>query len=160
MRNTVSRRRILGGLVAGLSVGGAACLRIGDGGDDSLPVSNAHQYSAPGCSCCTRYATSIQRRLETTLEETRPADVESVKRRFGIPPPLRSCHTLVLDGYAVEGHVPVAAIATLVADAPDIVGIALPGMPPGSPGMGGEKQGPFTIYAIGGGRTGEVYVEI
>ncbi len=55
----------------------------------------------------------------------------------GIPDEAGSCHTAMVDGYAIEGHVPVGAIATLLDERPDIVGLALPGMPPDSPGMGG-----------------------
>ncbi|MFC6729121.1 DUF411 domain-containing protein [Natronoarchaeum mannanilyticum] len=60
--------------------------------------------------------------------------------RAGVPADLRSCHALVVDGYAVEGHVPAATIATLLEERPAIDGIALPEMPAGSPGMGGEKN--------------------
>ena len=64
-----------------------------------------------------------------------------------------------LDEYVVEGHIPVEVIATVLNEQPEIGGIALPGMPAGSPGMGGTKRGAFTIYAVGGDRTGDVYTE-
>ncbi|KOX50538.1 metal-binding protein, partial [Streptomyces purpurogeneiscleroticus] len=65
--------------------------------------------------------------------------------------PLQGCHTLLIDGYVVEGHVPVAAVRRLLAERPAIRGISLPGMPAGSPGMDGEKTEPFTVYEIGDG---------
>src|SRR5690606_19855532 len=63
-----------------------------------------------------------------------------------------SCHTAVVDGYFVEGHVPVEAIVKLLQESADIAGIALPGMPSGSPGMPGEKNGLWTIYALTNGQ--------
>jgi hypothetical protein len=68
-----------------------------------------------------------------------------------VPEPLQGCHTLLIDGYVVEGHVPVAAVKRLLAERPAIRGISLPGMPAGSPGMNGEKTEPFTVYEIGDG---------
>lgn len=128
--------------------------------DNPLPVSNAHQYSAPGCSCCHTYADYLEDSLPVPLERSEPTDVGAVKRQHGVPGDLQSCHTLVLDEYVVEGHVPASVIATLFDTRPAIDGVALPGMPAGSPGMGGQQQGPFTVYALGGGRTGEVFATV
>ena len=94
-----------------------------------------------------------------TLTETTLDDIAAVKRRHGVPDELRSCHTLVIEDYVVEGHVPAAVIATLLEDEPAIDGIALPGMPAGSPGMGGSKQGPFTIREFNEGQAGVVYAK-
>ena len=71
-----------------------------------------------------------------------------VKEKYGIPYSMRSCHTTVIGDYFVEGHVPIEAVEKLMLEKPDIKGIALPGMPSGSPGMPGSKQGPFIVYAI------------
>ncbi len=68
-----------------------------------------------------------------------------------MPEALQGCHTLLIDGYVVEGHVPVAQVKQLLAERPAIKGISLPGMPVGSPGMDGEKTELFTIYEIGDG---------
>jgi hypothetical protein len=68
---------------------------------------------------------------------------------------LQSCHTVVIGDYYIEGHVPIEAILRLLEEKPAVDGIALPGMPQGSPGMDGEKEGPFTIYAIAGGQVTE-----
>jgi hypothetical protein len=65
---------------------------------------------------------------------------------------MESCHTTVIDGYFVEGHVPFEAIEKLLAERPDIDGIALPDMPAGSPGMPGRKSGPFDIYQVKDGQ--------
>lgn len=162
MPPSVTRREFLGAGAAIAAVGAAGCLSSGNGQRslaEPLAVSNAHQYSSPGCACCSQYASYLGPNLDTTLAESVPDDVGAVKRRHGIPEELQSCHTVVLDEYIVEGHVPVEVVAKLLDERPAIDGIALPGMPAGSPGMGGTKQGPFTVYAVGGDRTGEVYTE-
>ncbi len=76
-------------------------------------------------------------------------DLAPIKDKYNIPRQLQSCHTSIIGDYFVEGHVPVEAIARLIAEKPDIAGIALPGMPSGSPGMPGAKQGTWTIQAVG-----------
>jgi hypothetical protein len=68
---------------------------------------------------------------------------------------MRSCHTLTIGGYFIEGHVPVEAVRKLLDEQPPIDGIALPGMPAGSPGMGGDKAHSFVIYAITDGEAEE-----
>ena len=74
--------------------------------------------------------------------------VGEIKEDLDIPEDMWSCHTSLVGGYYVEGHVPVEAIRKLLAEQPEIDGIALPGMPQGSPGMSGRKEGPFVIYSI------------
>jgi hypothetical protein len=115
-------------------------------------------YKDPSCGCCAEYAEYLRRNgFEVTVVDT--ADLSSVKQFHGVPAPLEGCHTTVVGGYVVEGHVPVAAVNRLLAEKPPILGISLPGMPEGSPGMGGRKKAPFTIFAIteGGGPAPTVY---
>jgi len=162
-RHRTRRRFLRAGATVGL-VGVTGCLGIRDGtqqdADVVIPAANARQYSAPGCRCCGNYAEYLRGALDGELAETVPEDIDAIKRDHGIPARFRSCHTLVVDGYVVEGHVPAETIATLIEERPSIDGIALPGMPAGSPGMGGEKSEPFVVYAIDGGRTGEVFETI
>ena len=82
-------------------------------------------------------------------------DTDGIKEQLGMPEEMHSCHTTVIGDYFVEGHVPVEAIKRLLEEKPAIDGIALPGMPAGSPGMSGEKEGPFTIYVIVDGQATE-----
>jgi hypothetical protein len=82
-------------------------------------------------------------------------DLTGIKDRFGIPPDMQSCHTVEIDGYFVEGHVPMEAVWKLLEEQPPIDGIALPGMLQGSPGMSGEKTEPFVIYSIAAGEVAE-----
>jgi hypothetical protein len=82
-------------------------------------------------------------------------DVTDIKDRLRIPQDVRSCHTSMVENYFIEGHVPVDAIWKLLDERPAVDGLALPGMPSGSPGMSGEKTEPFTIYAIVDSRVSE-----
>ena len=73
-----------------------------------------------------------------------------IKQKYGVREDLEGCHSTVIDGYVVEGHVPVTSIKRMLAEKPEIKGISLPGMPEGSPGMTGSKEGPFEILSISG----------
>lgn len=85
---------------------------------------------------------------------------EDIKDKMGVPENLRSCHTTVIGEYYIEGHVPVEAIRKLLAERPAVKGIALPGMPAGSPGMGGAKSGPFVIYAVAADGTATEFMRL
>lgn len=80
-----------------------------------------------------------------------------ISRDAGIPDNVQGCHTTFLDGYVVGGHVPVDVVNRVLEERPDIVGVTLPGMPMGSPGMGGAKQAPFKIYALEEGVDPTIY---
>jgi hypothetical protein len=104
-------------------------------------------YKAPWCGCCNEYSAYLNAHgfaAKVRVIE----DMDAVKRTLGVPDAMTSCHTAIIAGYAIEGHVPLAAVERLLAEQPDIIGIALPGMPEGAPGMDGVKAGPFEIYAI------------
>ncbi len=117
-----------------------------------VPALEAVMYRSPSCGCCGGYAAHLQRQgVSLTVVELE--DVVAVKNEFGVPQSMWSCHTLEVGGYFVEGHVPFEAIQALVAAQPKLDGVALPGMPAGSPGMGGEKTAPFVIYAVKDGVT-------
>jgi hypothetical protein len=114
------------------------------------PLYAATLYKNPQCSCCETYADYLRENgFEVTVVPTH--DLPLIKRQYGVPAPLEGCHTTLVDGYVVEGHVPVATILRLLAEKPTIKGISLPGMPAGSPGMFGDKTEPFTIYEIADG---------
>ncbi|MEZ4661405.1 MAG: DUF411 domain-containing protein [Caldilineaceae bacterium] len=85
-----------------------------------------------------------------TVQAQNVADLASVKTEHQVPMELQSCHTAIVDGYVVEGHVPVAEINRLLSERPDIAGIAVPGMPIGSPGMevAGYDPEPFDVIAF------------
>jgi hypothetical protein len=84
-----------------------------------------------------------------TLKAEDVQDLTAVKAQYQVPPELQACHTAIVDGYIVEGHVPVTEINRLLAERPDIVGLAVPGMPVGAPGMevAGYAPEPFDVIA-------------
>lgn len=111
---------------------------------DPIPVT---LWKNPSCSCCEGYAQYLGR--NGFKVDVRPTnDLAEISRKAGIPENLEGCHTSFIGSYVVDGHVPVPIIRKLLDEKPAIVGITMPGMPPGSPGMYGEKTGPLTVYAI------------
>jgi len=91
-------------------------------------------YHSPTCGCCVNWAKYLEEHgVDVTTKET--MGVYGVKREHGVPNQLSSCHTAVVDGYVIEGHVPVEDIVRLLEERPDAIGLAVPGMPPNSPGM-------------------------
>jgi hypothetical protein len=116
-------------------------------------------FKNPGCGCCEDYAAYLrQHGFTVTVKETEKLSAMSTKA--SIPAELEGCHLAYLGGYVVSGHVPVEAIDKLLAEHPQLKGLALPGMPLGSPGMSGTKQEPFTVYAIGSDGKAELYITI
>lgn len=106
-------------------------------------------YRSPDCSCCHLWA-EIAEQAGWTVVTADKLDMAAFKAEAGVPDRAVSCHTAMIGGYFVEGHVPLAAIERLLAERPAIDGIALPGMPAGSPGMAGVAEGPFEVLAISG----------
>ena len=123
---------------------------LGSGPASAAELPPATLYKAPQCGCCEAYADYLRENgFAVTVEPTE--HLPRIKREYGVPGPLEGCHTTLVGGYVVEGHVPVNVLLRLLTERPDIKGISLPGMPAGSPGMFGEKTGPFTILEIGDG---------
>jgi hypothetical protein len=111
---------------------------------------SAQLFKNPQCNCCEGYA-SYLRNNGYVVTTTATHNLSLIRRQHGVPDKLAGCHTTIVGGYVVEGHVPVAAIDKLLTERPRIKGISLPGMPDGSPGMTGRKSKPFTIYEISDG---------
>ena len=104
-------------------------------------------YKNPQCSCCEGYAQYLEKSgFKVDVKPTN--DLAEISRNAGVPEDLEGCHTMFVDGYVVDGHVPVDVIRKLLAAKPAIAGITLPGMPSGSPGMTGTKTETWTIYAV------------
>lgn len=85
-------------------------------------------------------------------------DMTSITDKYLIPENMQSCHTAIIEGYFVEGHIPVEVIEKLLIEKPDIDGIALPGMPSGSPGMSGNMTESLQIYALSEGTAFEFVI--
>jgi hypothetical protein len=104
-------------------------------------------YRSPECGCCVEYAAHL-RAGGFDVDVVSTDDLAAIKAKHRVPEALEGCHTTLIGGYAIEGHVPLAVVNRLLADKPRISGISLPGMPAGSPGMGGAKTGRFVKYEL------------
>ncbi len=108
---------------------------------------------SPSCGCCNGWIAHL-RRAGFQVRVSDVADVTPAARRLGVPDDLRSCHTASVGGYAIEGHVPAGDILRLLRERPAAAGLAVPGMPLGSPGMehGGRREPYRTILFTRAGR--------
>ena len=123
---------------------------------ERLPLVVVHK--SPTCGCCTVWAAHM-REAGFPVEMRDEADVTTVKRRVGVPGGKHSCHTAIVAGYFIEGHVPAADVKRLLATKPDAKGLVVPGMPIGSPGMevpDGRTQ-PYAVELVKRDGTTEVY---
>ncbi len=113
----------------------------------SLPAEEASKpvemtiYRSPTCGCCENWLEHVKQ-SGINIKDVVSDDMQAIKEKYGVPNKLASCHTAIVDGYVIEGHVPASDIQKLLQTKPKVVGIAAPGMPMGSPGMemGGKKQ--------------------
>lgn len=103
-------------------------------------------YKSPTCGCCEKYVDYL-RENGFAVKAVDENNMDAIKKRHGVSH-IASCHTALVDGYVVEGHVPVAAIRKMLKEKPAIVGISVPGMKMNSPGMGEMKKGTLTVYAV------------
>lgn len=126
----------------------------------ALPASAAtpmHVLTAPSCGCCHAWADLARARgYDVTVSEL--TDAAAQKAALGVPLDFASCHTVQADGYVFEGHVPFEALEAVLRDRPAIAGLAVPGMPMGSPGMGDDPAARYDVLAFGGtAGDGEVF---
>ena len=108
-------------------------------------------YRDPNCGCCHKWAEHIRADMEAEVVMREDVPMPEVKAALGVPADLVSCHTMKVEGYIIEGHVPAAEVARLLREKPsDVKGLAVAGMPIGSPGMemGGQMH-PYQVIAFG-----------
>ncbi len=104
-------------------------------------------YKEATCGCCAKWVDHLRRNgFATTIKNV--DDMDPVKARFGVPRQAESCHTAVVGGYVIEGHVPASDIKRLLAERPAVKGLAVPGMPIGSPGMEGVGAKPYNVFSF------------
>lgn len=142
-----ARRRALSALGAGLALvlGTAGPVSAARAGRPAVEV-----WKDPNCGCCREWIAYLEREgFAVVAHDTGNA---AARRRLGIPPQYGSCHTAAVGGYAIEGHVPAEDIRRLLAQRPDAIGLAVPGMPVGSPGMDGAiyrgRRDPYDVLLI------------
>ena len=104
-------------------------------------------YRTPTCGCCKSYEAYLRKHGFDVQSEVRN-DLAPIRSQNGVPSEAASCHTTLLDGYAVEGHVPVEAIDKLLAEKPTVDGIGIPGMPTNAPGMGEPDGRPLEVISF------------
>ena len=108
----------------------------------------------PGCGCCEKWAAQVRQQFGRKVQIIDDANRAAFQRRVGVPAALASCHTAIIDGMTFEGHVPIADMKRVLAQHPKGVrGLAVAGMPMGSPGMevAGTKPQPYSVIAFGSG---------
>lgn len=146
---SLHRRRALLSLAALLLAGGCA---------QASPSRDLVVYKTPYCGCCNGWITHMRRAgFNPTVREVQ--DLNPIRAQYGVPFTLSSCHTALVGGYVVEGHVPPADVARLLADKPKAIGLTVPGMPIGSPGMetpSGQSENYATLLLLD--RTGRTRV--
>lgn len=113
-------------------------------------------YKSPTCGCCKQWVTHL-RDHGFTVKATDVSDVDPYKRKHGLPRRLGSCHTALVDGYVIEGHVPADDIKRLLTERPNVKGLAVPGMPMGSPGMEGPRKDPYAVLSFDAQGNSRVY---
>lgn len=114
-------------------------------------------YRDPSCSCCEGWIEHL------TTQGFQPrnvltSNIDTLKQQYGVPNDLASCHTAVINGYVIEGHVPADEIKRLLAEQPHVTGIAVPGMVVGTPGMeSGDVREPFSVFSFDEQENAEVF---
>src|SRR5262245_9412787 len=127
----LTRRKWLQLTVAGAALGSARGLFASELTGAPIPIT---VYKSPTCGCCAKWVEHMKAGgFAVTVHEM--DDVAPKKKELGIPEALQSCHTGLVAGYAIEGHVPADVVQQLVREKPKVAGLAVPGMPMGSPGM-------------------------
>ena len=136
----IDRRAMIGAILAAASA--AACAR------PAKPI-EVNVYKSPSCGCCGAWVDHLRSSGMAVIVQNME-DVSPIAAGAGVPDQARSCHTAIVDGYFVEGHVPAADIRKLLSERPKARGIAVPGMPIGSPGMEqGDARQPYDTLIIG-----------
>ena len=157
IETTCASRRSL--LTAGLALGGTALLGFSAAGNSKPAATPATRkmvmHKHPMCGCCGKWGDAARAAgFEVEIADTR--DIMAVKAQFGVPEALTSCHTTIVGGYVVEGHVPLGAVAKMLRTKPRIKGIAVPGMPVGAPGMEVPGRAPDPIKVMAFDANGKV----
>jgi hypothetical protein len=112
----------------------AALVAVNSPASAQRPASTVQVYKSPTCGCCANWVKHLQQHgFKTQVTETE--NVADIKAQHKVPARAQSCHTAVVDGYVLEGHVPASDVQRLLKERPAVIGLAVPGMPIGSPGM-------------------------
>ena len=104
-------------------------------------------YKTPTCGCCTKWVNHLREQgFQVTAYDI--SDLTPIKKKYGVPNALTACHTAIVDGYVIEGHVPAADVKRLLKERPKVVGLTIPGMPQSAPGMDVTPHQPYEVLAF------------
>jgi hypothetical protein len=120
-------------------------------------------YKTPTCGCCSKWVEHMRHAGFTVqAQDMSQAELQAVKTKYGVPAAANSCHTARLDGYIVEGHIPADTVKKMLKERPKVVGIAVPAMPIGSPGMEvpGARLYPYDVLSFDKSGATKVYLTI
>ena len=130
----------------------SALVSIGPAGAQQPPKGpSVEVFKSPTCGCCAKWVEHMERAGFTVRVQDHPeAELQQMKRKLGVPDSAKSCHTARVGGYVVEGHTPASEVKRLLSERPAVVGLAVPGMPLGSPGMevSGVKPQPYDVLSF------------
>ena len=124
-----------------------ACENPQDTAPTQSPSAAISVYKTPTCGCCTKWVDHLREKGFTVETHDQPS-LTALKQEHGIPRGAEACHTALVDGYVIEGHVPAREIARLLEERPDVRGLVVPGMPLGSPGMEADRTDPYSVLAF------------
>lgn len=153
-----ARKKYTGWIIAATRLFLAALLIAFFSTKESSPKTDISEravvYKTAACGCCSVYTKYLPKEgVKTEAKDISKEELKEMRVKFGIPDELESCHITVIGDYFVSGHIPVEAISKLLTEKPNIAGIALAGMPSGTPGMPGPKNESWEIKAIGNDKT-------
>lgn len=153
---TLDRRTWLAGFAAALVTPSAAIAA-------PAPVRAMTVHKDPNCGCCSAWAERMSATGRYAARLVNESDMMALKTRLRIPPELASCHTTQVGGYVVEGHVPASAVDRLLRERPvGVIGLAVPGMPAGSPGMetADGRRDPYLVHAFKADGSSRVFARV
>jgi hypothetical protein len=139
----------------------AAVLLIGSSVNAEQKPASVELWKSPNCGCCSGW----MKHMQSAGHAVKAHDVASgilakIKRQAGLSPDLQSCHTAKVGGYVIEGHVPAQDVARLLQEKPDAIGLAVPNMPMGSPGMDfGPDKEPYDVLLVKKDGSSEVFAK-
>lgn len=113
-------------------------------------------YKSPTCGCCGKWINHMKENGFKVITHNRQ-EMNQIKQEYGVDYKLRSCHTAVVEDYVLEGHIPAEDIRRLLKERPAVDGLAVPGMPAGSPGMESKNEDPYEVIAFTKGKKNAIY---
>jgi hypothetical protein len=127
-------------------------------GRQSTSESTITVFKDPTCGCCNGWVEHLRENgFKAIVREVKDSELRELKKKYGVPSALQTCHTGIVDGYVIEGHVPAAEIRRALKEHPKALGLVVPGMPQGSPGMEGTRTEEYSVLLFDSAGQSSVY---